>query len=459
MTSKNYYGIDLILTEDDSFRIIDIHGLSDAVSFSEKAGYHPRLERIYRFMDKLTDIRQDDKPILYIFSNTPNMPFILPDSVNNFLNSLPEGVANLGWTEKLKNYYESLKNNKNGLFKKEIQLLNKAAKMKEIDFRIGELLMYNKEGIVFNHWNIKDWSSVTETISFEDVGLLVNWGHDFATHPKTNFFWKGEPEKILFPVLNSVQAHYVLNTTTPKWIPNLFLQFVEGIMSKQIIPRQTYLGMGLSSYSQLKEFAETLSKENIVAVTKPLFAHHGVDHSFLTKKDVDKLILSEKNLERELPEIRERIMEATTKGFKYTKKDSKKNALEWYFVNAEKLRDYPVAAIGSYILQEYINPKPVLSQKTGVLHQGTIRAQILNGETITVMHRFPEQPYQKDETINMTHKNVRTFFERADDELEIKVSEYLIPILENFEKYIEKLSCLKLDYINQYLLEEEFKKN
>ena len=95
MLPKNYFAIDLVHTTDDEFKIIDVHGLSDAISFTEKAGYKPRFSRVYRFMDTVKAMRQGGENILFLYNTTERLPFMFPKSLDKFYERLPPGTAHL----------------------------------------------------------------------------------------------------------------------------------------------------------------------------------------------------------------------------------------------------------------------------------------------------------------------------------------------------------------------------
>ncbi len=123
-------------------------------------------------------------------------------------------------------------------------------------------------------------------------------------------------------------------------------------------------------------------------------------------------------------------------GFEYSAEDKKNNAFRWYWIKGNKMQ-YPVAEFGASILQEHLEAMPTKSSKTGQLHQGVIRAQLLAGQPIGVMHRFAKTPYKEGETTRLTDKDVHTFWERTDDELEERIVNFLNPILLELENTLE----------------------
>gem|GEM_PF-3427932 len=435
MQPKNYYGIDVIHTKEDNFKILDVHGLSDAVSFSEKAGYKPRLSRIYRFMDMLKEISQGRK-ILYLYAASERKPYNFPRALEEFYDSLPKGAAHLEWRTEQKAMYDKLTH---GMFKKEQEFLTKAAGRSKVEFVFGELLAYVPEkGVLFDHINIKKMRVWKELAPFDDVGLLLLWGHDYDRHPEAGIYWytEYEPARITFPVLNSVSTSYALNTHVPKWT---FRKLLEG--QDDIFPKELYFGMGLCKPEELEEFRQSLKSEGIVAVKKPLCTHSGVAVSFLSQEDIKQLIEQEKKLD--LRGIRAKVEEAMNNGFDYTDEDKENDAFKWYWMLGEKWQ-YPVAELGASILQEYVEAMPTKSNKTGQLHQGVIRAQVLAGKPVAVMHRFPKKPYKEGEILQMTRKEVPTFWERTSDELEERVVRFLNPILASLENKIETYTLLDI---------------
>jgi len=440
MQPKNYYGIDVIHTKEDTFKILDMHGLSDAISFSEKAGYKPRLSRIYRFMDMLKEISQGRK-ILYLSVSKERKPYNFPKALEEFYDSLPKGAAHLEWRAEQKVFDENLTH---GVFKKEIEFLVKAARRSKVEFIFGDLFAYSPEdGVLFEHINLKRMEMWKELAPFDDVGLLVLWGHDYERHPEAGIYWyqQYEPARITFPVLNSLQISYALNTHVPKWTARNFIENPE-----EVFPRETYLGMGISTPEELEEFRQTLKPGGIVAVKKPLCTHMGVSVSFLSQEDIKQLIEQEKKLD--LQGIRAKVEDAMDNGFDYTDEDKKNDAFKWYWMLGEKWQ-YPVAELGASILQEYFEAMPTKSNKTGQLHQGVIRAQVLAGKPIAVMHRFPKKPCKKGEILQMTRKDVPTFWERTSDELEERVVRFLNPILAGLENKIETYDLLDIARIGR----------
>jgi hypothetical protein len=433
MLPKNYYGFDIIHTKDDELKIIDTHGLSDAISFSEKAGYKPRLSRIYRFMDALKEMRQGGEKILYLYNQTERKPYNFPKSLNEFYESLPQGTAHLDWRKRQKRFFDSLTE---GLFKKELVYLTKAAKRTDVDFVIGTLNAYlsKEESLFFTQMDINKMLEWKEITPFKDIGLAVLWGHDFSIHPDAGVYWYTEHKKTNFLVLNSVQVSYALNTTVPKWT---FRKLLEG--REDIFPKEMYFGMGLSTPQELGEFRQGLKSDGIVAVQKPLCVHNGISVSFLTQKNLTEIIEQEESLQDSLPETRAKIVKAMNTGLEYSGEDKRNNAFKWYWVIGDK-NQYPVAELGASILQEHLEAMPTKSSKTGKLHQGVIRAQLLAGQPIGVMHRFAKTPYKEGETIQLTDRNVHTFWERTDDELEERIVNFLNPILLELENTLKPLT-------------------
>jgi hypothetical protein len=441
MLPKNYFAIDLVHTKEDEFKIIDVHGFSDAVSFTEKAGYKPRFSREYRFMDVVKAMRQGGEKILYLYNPTERLPFVFPEALNKFYESLPAGAAHLGWRDKQKRFYEKINER---TFINELKYFAKAAKISDVDFVIGTLDAYlpEKNGIFFTHMDIKKMLEWKDLMPFEDIGLMLLWGHDYSIHPHANTFWYPERKDVDFPVLNSLPVSYALNTHMPKWMARTILEDHEAAF-----PREMYLGMGLSTAQELEGFRQELTREGVAAVQKPLCVHNGVAVSFLTQKDLTEIVEQEKSLRGKLPEIRETVAGAMNTGFEYTPKDKQNDAFKWYWVKGDK-HIYPVAELGASILQEHLEAMPTRSIKTGQLHQGVIRAQLLAGVPIGVMHRFAKTPYQEGETVQLTDRNVKTFWERTDDALEERIVNFLNPLLLELEKRLESRTVAEITEVN-----------
>ncbi|MBW6461970.1 MAG: hypothetical protein K0B07_02900 [DPANN group archaeon] len=101
---------------------------------------------------------------------------------------------------------------------------------------------------------------------------------------------------------------------------------------------------------------------------------------------------------------------------------------------SEWTRCISICRDGSCILQEFVDTKPIESIRTGKMHQGVMRAQVVGGQTVAVMYRLPEEEYVEGKFVDMTLCENRTFFERVDDDLEMRVLEFLSPILTSFEE-------------------------
>jgi len=134
-------------------------------------------------------------------------------------------------------------------------------------------------------------------------------------------------------------------------------------------------------------------------------------------------------------------------GFEYTPEDKQNDAFKWYWVKGTK-HIYPVAELGASILQEHLEAMPTRSIKTGQMHQGVIRAQLLAGIPIGVMHRFAKTQYKEGETVQLTDRDVKTFWERTDDALEERIVNFLNPLLLKLEQRLESRTVAEIAELN-----------
>ena len=455
MSFKNYYAFDLIENSEGEFKIVDAHGITDSVGFSERAGYKPRFDRIYRYMDILKGMRRGGERILFLYSKENNSKiFKLPKSLQEYYNKLPKGVAHLKWIddslkrEKLerKQYSRNLRKGKKNAFMKELDYLKKAARRSEVDFDYGKFEAYAEDKILYtyvDYSNLKGtcFKADNRAVSFDEIGLVVNWGDNTLVHPSSKEYWYGKKSDIPFNFINDANIAELFTLTNPKTVFPFFVMANCGNYFEKLFPEQIYLGMGMSTYESLKEFKDNLeeSENGKVAVKKPLCTHRGIDISFLSKKNLDKIVLNEKKIAGEMPRLRKKFRYKLHTGFRFTAEDEQNDAFRpvlAYKNNGNRI--YPFVEMGSYILQEYVEPKPVISKKTGKFHQGPIRVQLLNNQLITAMYRFPKKPYVKGEFVDLTAKNNPTFFERTDEELEERIEHELKPFLSSLEKSLEK---------------------
>jgi len=417
---KGYFSIDLIIDKNDQIKIIDPHGFGDAISFTERAGYTPRKERIHKFMSLLKD-RANNKKIIHLVNN--DKQHILSDEVKNFYKSLPDGIAHLEW---INEEFERDKTLRPNIMKDELLFFDQAAKAVKADFHPGWLMAYSDE-LWMEEIHVRTMMQQVKKIPYKDIGLIINWGSSFHEHPHGPVFWTRKPVKL--PVLNSSPIQYVFSSAPKSVRTKLLSLFTDALLD------EIYVGMAQSSSEDIAAFVDKYES----FVYKPVCTHSGVDIRFLSKSQAMELSTREKSLDQYHPEIRIKTEKATEAGFtpNLEKIDSKFKYFNGYFANKENKSVLPLKDMGSYILQERIEARPFKSTKTGLYHTGNIRAQILFGQPIGVMHRFSTEEYNGTFQ-NITSKDTKTFWERTDEKLEQRIVDFLVPILTDMEDEVKK---------------------
>ncbi|NOQ55446.1 MAG: hypothetical protein GQ477_01425 [Nanohaloarchaea archaeon] len=462
MVFKNYYGIDLVETKCGQFKIIEIHGLTDGVSFSERAKYSPRFSRIYKYVDILKGMRQNGDKIIYSMDIKSSNNHILPRSLKQFYESIPFGFSHLDWiSERIESDKDKQKKiedfNKTGNsteIMNDVNYLKKSARQNGVadDFHIGRALKFDNDNMYFQEFNFKDMRYDCKIIPRAKIGLFVNWGDNLYFHPKMLAYSYNGNDKDSFEIINTQTISASLGVTVPKWTPRLLIKyFCNDINLDDIFLNEIYLGMGLSSYNEIEQFVCSLSENDVdlLAVKKPMCTHYGTDVSFLNKDVLDDMIEIEKDIYPQLESVRNRIWLANESGFNFSKNDLVNGAFDWPWINSYGRRVYPFVEMGSYILQEFVDTMPVESFKTGKMHQGVIRAQVVGGQTVAVMYRLPEEEYSKGKFVDMTLKENRTFFERADDDLESRVFDFLSHILTSLEENLKAVPINTVEKVRQ----------
>jgi hypothetical protein len=405
---KEYFAVDLIVDKNDMFNIIDIHTFSDAISFSEKAGYTPRKSRISKFMN-LAHEQAEKKKIVHLTEYTHT--YKLPTGVLNFFKSLPKNSYNLNWVK-----IEIEKNKKFNptLFKNEILYMEQAARRVGADY-IPAHLKYYGDKLYVDEFSIKKMTEKTTSIPYEDIGLILFWGNDSSKHPGFWAYWDEEKKEL--PTLNSLKTFYFFNSASKLNSHVLVDEIVN------VLPNTIFVGMANSTSEQLSEFIDKFDN----FVYKPSCTHGGNDINFLSKEEAYKLMENEKKIEPIYDEIKQKISEFENNGF-----DIEKNKFNGFFRTDEGKGIFDLTSLGTYLLQERIIARPFKSTKTGKYHTGTIRAQIYAGEPIGVMHRFSTEEYNGTFQ-RITDREHRTFWERTDDSLEKRIVDFLVPIFTKIE--------------------------
>ncbi len=456
MAFKNYYAFDVIENREGEFRIIDAHGLTDSIGFTERAGYKPRFDRVYKYMNILKEMRKGGEKILFTFTEKSGNSemFRLPKSLEKYYNGLPKGVAHLNWVkdslkrdekERRKHARYMRKGRKNA-FMKDLEYLKKAARHSEVEFDCGVFKAYAEDRVLYAHVDFSELGKAglraeNKAPKFDEIGLIVNWGDETSVHPSSKNFWYGEKSEVPFNFINDLKVTELFTLAGPKTVFPLYVAANCSDYYDKLLPKETYLGMGMSTYETLKNFREELEEKGNgkVAVRKPLCTHRGCDVSFLSGRKLNEIVRKERKIDDEIPKLRRKFRRKLKAGFKFTYQDEENHAFIPalnYKGNRNKI--YPFVEMGAYTLQEYVDPKPVLSKKTGHLHQGPIRVQLLNGELISAMHRLPKKPYRRGEFVDLTAKNVPTFFERTDDETEKILGSEFKPFLSCLEESMKE---------------------
>lgn len=410
---EGYLNVDLIIDKDDRMHIIDIHGLTDPVTFSENAGYKPRKSRVHRFMD-IANEKAQGKKIIHLLDNHPYDNY--PKGVLDFFKELPKGSYNINWVNELKK--DRKEKDKSKILDHELLFLDQAAKRINADYIMGRYAVYS-DNLMLNQINPRNWKCGQVEIPYEEIGLMIIWGNNYFAHPDFDLNWD-EQKVIPLNTINSEKMHLFFNN-----LPKVFRSEILNEVGTEL-PDEILIGMLQSTPDEILEFIQTYDS----FVYKPNQVHSGLDINFLSKEEAMNLYEKEKKLVTRQNEISEKIEYALKDGFEY--KPGK--ILGHQGTESGKIK-YFVDHIGSYILQERIDPRPFKSFKTGKEHTGTIRAQIFANQPIGVMHRFSREEYSGDFQ-RISEKEHKTFWERTDEKLEQKIVDYLVPIFTNVENFV-----------------------
>jgi len=457
MTPHGYYSFDIIQSNGE-FKIIDIHGFGDAISFTERSKYHPRTERTRRFLSLIAE-KTEGKKILILTESNEQM-YKLPSNVLNFIQTLPKELIHFDWINEQKEKREireiQTAQGKPLLVHQEDYALREAAKKLRLDLDYGFLNYYDSEFVCYDKLQKQSINDINIKVPHKDIGFILNWGSlgTGGANPLNSMFWENEQITHTHNTLCTPAETIILSGPTPKWMTRLLFSLND---TDSDFPYETTIGMGTANKKTLSKFInnlldnpniDTTNPNTIVAVSKPIMTHSGVDIKYHTLDDLLSLKFRYSNLSKEIILLNKLMRKQTYSGFP----DSNEENIWLYPYETSDTKNilYPILELGTKSLQEYINPDPVLSTTTGKYHQGVIRAQILFGQPIGVMHRFSVIPYEKGSQAKIASQECPTFFERTSEELETEIVNFLLPHINSFEDEVKNANPL---YVEEFRLE------
>jgi hypothetical protein len=273
---------------------------------------------------------------------------------------------------------------------------------------------------------------VSRVVSPDEIGLVAFQG-------PTQRFPEALGGQSEFPVVNPPLLDRVFDN---RWLPTALL---ESTPASRFLPRWIPVGMGLRTAGEVREFTDSLSAPAgfPLAVLKPSHPGRSLALRFLDR--IGRRALEARHPARRLPSraLREllnpRLIHTYDEITAYRGKQLD-NLLR--LPGAEVLdhgdgtfrfaAPYPFLESTVALLQEYVEEQPVRSRRTGRLHRGYLRAQVLGGELLAAIHVLDEEP--DDGTFrDLTRPGVRTLREGASQE---EVEE-LRPVLQSFIRELE----------------------
>jgi len=405
------------------------------------------------FCKVLRELILQDESIVYIEPRTPWKKHLLPKSIVDFYNNLPPHAVHIDWVLPLKELEERHRNTPlDKLIQyQELKTLIKAARHQspntaENYFLIGSNPHYVDSGFQFVPFHKEDMTfKGIKSIPYDKIGIVFLHHGDIFDYPISEESHNAMSNVL---IINPLLIQCALNINhMPRWMFKLILRSGKNWEKFQnLFTHEAYIGMGLDS-EQIIGFLDNLSRNSsrLVAVRKYLCMHHGVSVKYLTKEDVKRIGTEIRSHLPQQQEIRKIVEEGVHSSFPYTEHDKANRALPWYlFDEQHQMVYYPIAERAISTIEEFVEPKPVKSKRTGNTYQGTIRAIIFDNKLIAAMHRFPQYQTNQESFVPLTQRETKTFYERCDEKLEEKITKTLIPAIVEFEKTVSKLNLLDL---------------
>ncbi len=451
---------DVIEDEEGRFKVIDTIGSACTLVVTTKADYSPKSARLHRFFEllerRLPGLKEG-RPIVWYDQGVPGYRFILPASLAEFYRGLPPGVARLGWLEQARRQMarRQAKAPHELLIVQEHRELARVARQRGLSL-IEANLCERLPGARLAVYPAGEGQP--RILGLGDLGLLFNrWGFAQPDCPPS-------PLPPGLPVCNHPLVDFALERA--KWVFRTLATRDRPELS-DLFPREVYVGMGCSTSKEVADFITSLEPAAGMpaAVLKPLATHAGVGISFLGLDDLVELQQEVAETARHLPALRETLQEAGRRPFPYTKEDFLAGAFIWDLsegpspaqwrdlrwaqleLGPEEKRRWlaqafpeeealltmhrpPLIELGTYILQEFVPARPVVSRRDGRPHRGYLRALFLGRELVAAVYRFARQ--EQEGFTDLADPAVPTFFGAAPPEVEERLEAELGPLNESF---------------------------
>jgi hypothetical protein len=246
-----------------------------------------------------------------------------------------------------------------------------------------------------------------------------------------------------FPVLNPPVLDRVLES---RWLVSTLLS---GTPAEALLPRWIPVGMGLRTSEEVREFAATLGAPNgfPLGVLKP--SHQGLSLALRFLDRTALRALSARQPERRIPArtalelLTPRIVHSYEEisGYRGKLLD---NLLRTRGAEVHDHGDgtfhfsapYPFLESTVAVLQEYVEARPIRSQRTGELHRGHLRVLLADDHLVAAVYRLDRD--RDDGTFrDLTRAEAKVFHEYVPESEEATVRAQVVPFFAELRSQVE----------------------
>jgi len=428
----SYCVLECVPAADGRFRVVDIRGGLGG-SFAALAAQGARAEvraRLTPYLEKLAALA-DGKRILFLSD-----PFYagqtFPDDFFNLVQRYAAHGPITDWVPDLEQHRRANRDSSVPQEAEEVaRLLDPiAAKLRlKLGYSAGVRIEYQGKTpkLLLSGYRERGRQRPQSVIrSPEEIGLLVFGG-------PTERFPDDLRKQNWFPIVNPPLFDRLLEN---RW---LVAALLEGTPAAAALPRWLPVGMGLRTADEVRAFAASLQSANgfPVAVLKP--SHQGLS---LARRFLDGTALralAARQPEQRLPApladelLNPRIVHSYEEisGYRGKLLD---NLLRTSGAAVHDHGDgtfhfsapYPFLESTAAVLQEYIEPRPIRSRRTGELHRGQLRVLLFQETLVGAIYRLDRE--RDDGTFkDLTRPEVKVFFEPVSEEDEAALQEQITP--------------------------------
>jgi hypothetical protein len=435
--AHNLFSVDLIETLDGELKILEAHGNTSSIATAVEAGYKPKDLPIKRYFDYIKRIRGKKRGSIVEFIGASPIPLHLPESVMQWYATLPPGIPQLDWMHAASQHAERLRSSPSETLLSHVRKvrLDRYAKAHNIEFISGVPFEENDDGVYVKPMD----SDNKQFVPYESIACAGVFGNALWSYPSRLY---DNPDASNIPFFNDPRVQYALTGERPKWLLQSILHD-EGESFSHLFPREIVHGMGMSSAADLLAFRDaTRQTKGIRAVRKPLCMHRAIGLSYLPAQQLDDLIRAQDKIDHTTS--REQIKEGIMSEFSYAHGERTDRDMFRWGGAGENTMLFPVIELGATIIQEFLEPKPVVSSMTGMLHQGPIRLFMFDNKVLAAYRRLPCTPYDPARFVPVTDYSVKTFFERVDDATEERLGNTVRPVLQQFVRNVKAYNLAEL---------------